>query len=398
MKLSKAIQNCTDDPMLSYRALARQAQERGIEVIGLDNSQPDSSTSDVFFAAAGAYVPEKLDYAPAKGLSIMAEALQNFYRRRGMNYALEDILVTAGSSEALLFAMQCILDPGSEVIVPEPFYLSLRTIIGVTGGQIRPVFTTPEENYAYATREKLEPLIGPETRAILICNPCNPTGQVLSFAEMQMIASLVKEHDLWLIADETYREFVYGGEADSFGQMPNIEQQLILVDSASNSFSIGGARVGALMTKNRAFMQQANKLAHARRSVATLNQVAAAELYLMDDSGFDARRESYAKRRDLCISAMQDMPGVVCAEPRGALFLMARLPVDDTNRFQQWLLEKFDLDGETLLLVPGSCFYCTPGCGRGEVRLTFAAAEDRLEKAMKILAEALKAYPGADRM
>ena len=328
----------------------------------------------------------------------MAEALQDFYRRRGMNYALEDILVTAGSSEALLFAMQCILDPGSEVIVPEPFYLSLRTIIGVTGGQIRPVFTTPEENYAYATREKLEPLIGPETRAILICNPCNPTGQVLSFAEMQMIASLVKEHDLWLIADETYREFVYGGEADSFGQMPNIEQQLILVDSASNSFSIGGARVGALMTKNRAFMQQANKLAHARRSVATLNQVAAAELYLMDDSGFDARRESYAKRRDLCISAMQDMPGVVCAEPRGALFLMARLPVDDTDRFQQWLLEKFDLDGETLLLVPGRCFYCTPGCGRSEVRLTFAAAEDKLERAMKILAEALKAYPGADRM
>lgn len=398
MKFSQAIERCTADPMLRYHALARRAAERGVEVIELDQAQPDSSTSDVFFAAAGAYVPKTLDYAPAKGLSIMAEALQDFYRRRGMNYALEDILVTAGSSEALLFAMQCILDPGSEVIVPEPFYLSLRTIIGVTGGQIRPVFTTPEENYAYATREKLEPLIGPETRAILICNPCNPTGQVLSFAEMQMIASLVKEHDLWLIADETYREFVYGGEADSFGQMPNIEQQLILVDSASNSFSIGGARVGALMTKNRAFMQQANKLAHARRSVATLNQVAAAELYLMDDSGFDARRESYAKRRDLCISAMQDMPGVVCAEPRGALFLMARLPVDDTDRFQQWLLEKFDLDGETLLLVPGRCFYCTPGCGRSEVRLTFAAAEDKLERAMKILAEALKAYPGADRM
>ena len=397
MKFSQAIERCTGDPMLRYHALARKAAERGVEVIELDQAQPDSTTSDVFFAAAGAYVPKTLDYAPAKGMSIMAEALQGFYRRRGMNYALEDILVTAGSSEALLFAMQCILDPGSEVIVPEPFYLSLRTIIGVTGGQIRPLFTVPEENYAYATREKLEPLIGPETRAILICNPCNPTGQVLSPAEMRMIADVVKEHELWLIADETYREFVYGGEADSFGQMPNIEQQLILVDSASNSFSIGGARVGALITKNRAFMRHANKLAHARRSVATLNQVAAAELYLQDDSGFDVRRAAYAQRRDFCLAAMRAMPGVVCAEPRGALFLMARLPVDDTDRFQQWLLEKFDLDGATLLLVPGSCFYCTPGCGRSEIRLSFAASEEKLNKAMAILAGALQAYPGTQR-
>ena len=397
MKLSKAIQNCTDDPMLSYRALARQAQERGIEVIGLDNSQPDSSTSDVFFAAAGAYVPEKLDYAPAKGLSIMGEALQNFYRRRGMNDALEDILVTAGASEALMFAMQCILDPDSEVIVPEPFYLSLRTVITVCGGQIRPLFTTPEEDYNYATREKIEALITPETRAILLCNPCNPTGKVLTRPEMQLIANIVKERGLWLIVDETYREFVYDGEADSFGQLPSIEQQLVLVDSASNSFSLGGARVGALITKNREFMRASAKLAQARRSVATLNQVAAAELYLMDDSAFSARRADYARRRDLCLEAMRAIPGVVCAEPSGALFLMARLPVDDTGRFQKWLLEEFDLDGQTILMAPGSCFYCTYGCGRSEVRISYVVEEQTLLRAMEILAEALRRYPGALR-
>ena len=397
MKLSKAIQNCSDDPMRRYRALARRAQERGVEVIGLDDSQPDSSTSDVFFAAAGAYVPEKLDYAPAKGLSIMAEALQNFYRRRGMNYALEDILVTAGASEALMFAMQCILDPDSEVIVPEPFYLSLHTIITVCGVQVRPLFTTPEEGYCYATREKIEALISPETRAILLCNPCNPTGQVLSHAEMQLIANIVRERNLWLIVDETYREFVYDGEPDSFGQMPAIEQQLVLVDSASNSFSLGGARVGALITKNREFMRASAKLAQARRSVATLNQVAAAELYLMDDSAFVSRRADYARRRDLCLKAMQSIPGVVCAEPKGALFLMARLPVDDTDRFQKWLLEEFSLDGQTLLLCPGSCFYSTYGCGRSEVRVSYVVEESRLLRAMEILSEALRQYPGALR-
>ena len=397
MKLSKAIQSCTDDPMLRFHILARQAEERGIEVIGLESSQPDSTTSDVFFAAAGAYVPEKLDYAPARGLSIMAEALQSFYRRRGMNYALEDILVTAGASEALMFAMQCILDPDSEVIVPEPFYLSLRTIITVCGGQIRPLFTTPEEDYCYATREKIEPLITPETRAIVLCNPCNPTGQVLTRAEMQLIAGIVKERGLWLIVDETYREFIYDGESDSFGQLPAIEQQLVLVDSASNSFSVGGARVGALITKNREFMRAAAKLAQARRSVATLNQVAAAELYLMDDSAFDSRRADYARRREVCRKAMEAIPGVVCAEPKGALFLMARLPVDDTGRFQQWLLEEFDLDGQTILMAPGSCFYCTYGCGRSEVRVSYVVEESKLLRAMEILAEALRRYPGTQR-
>ncbi len=397
MKLSKAILKCADDPMLRYRTLARAAEERGIEVIGLEGSQPDSSTSDVFFAAAGAYVPEKLDYAPARGLSIMAEALQSFYRRRGMNYALEDILVTAGASEALMFAMQCILDPDSEVIVPEPFYLSLRTVITVCGGQIRPLFTTPEEGYSYATREKIEPLITPETRAIVLCNPCNPTGQVLTRAEMQLIASIVKERGLWLIADETYREFVYDCEADSFGQLPAIEQQVVLVDSASNSFSLGGARVGALITKNREFMQAASKLAQARRSVATLNQVAAAELYLMDDSAFVARRADYIRRRDLCLKAMQAIDGVVCAEPKGALFLMARLPVDDTGRFQQWLLEDFDLDGQTILMAPGSCFYYTYGCGKSEMRVSYVVEEQKLLRAMQIQAEALKQCPGTQR-
>lgn len=397
MKLSGTIQKCSDDPMLRYHMLAEDALRQGKEVLRLDRCQSDVNTSEIFYAAAGSFVPQVLSYAPARGLSIMTEAVQGYYRLHGMNYAEDDILITTGASEALSIAMRCILDPGSEVIVPEPFYPNYRTVITACGGEVRPVFTSPEEDYRYAVREKLEPLIGPNTRAILLSNPCNPTGTVLSRAEMLTICDLVREYGLWLIADEVYREFVYEGASESFGQMPRIEQQLVILDSTSKRFSACGARVGALITRNREFMDAAHKLAQARLSVATLDQVASAELYLMDDSAFSAQKEMFRRRRDLCLEQLRAIPGAVCTAPQGAYYLMARLPVDDCDRFQTWLLEKFELDAQTILLAPGTGFYSTPGCGRSEVRISYVQDEAQLRRAMELLTEALKAYPGTIR-
>lgn len=394
MKLSQTILKCADDPMLAYRELADAAARRGTTVVRLDRCQSDLHTSEVFYAAAGSFVPRVLGYAPARGLPIMLEAMQADYRLHGMNYAQEDILITAGASEALSIALQCILDPGSEVLVPEPFYPNCRTLITACGGELRPIFTSPEEGYRFAVREKIEPLIGPETRAILICNPCNPTGAVLSRAEMLTICDIVREYGLWLIADEVYRDFVYEGAADSFGQMERISDRLVLLDSASKRFSAGGARVGALITRNRELMASAHRLAQARLSVATLDQVASAELYLMEDSEAASRRELFRQRRDICMEQLRHTPGVVCAAPMGAHYIMARLPVDDCDRFQTWLLKEFSSGGYTLLLCPGSGFYATPGCGRSEARISYAQEEIELRRAMKLLREALAAYPG----
>lgn len=397
MQLAATIQKCSDDPMLRYHMLAEDALRQGKNVLRLDRCQSDVNTSEIFYAAAGSFVPQVLSYAPARGLSIMTEAVQGYYRLHGMNYSEQDILITTGASEALSIAMRCILDPGSEVIVPEPFYPNYRTVVTACGGEVRPVFTSPEEDYRYAVREKLEPLIGPNTRAILLSNPCNPTGTVLSRAEMLTICDLVREYGLWLIADEVYREFVYEGASESFGQLPRIEQQLIILDSTSKRFSACGARVGALITRNREFMDAAHKLAQARLSVATLDQVASAELYLMDDSTFSAQKEMFRRRRDLCLEQLRAIPGAVCTAPQGAYYLMARLPVDDCDRFQTWLLEKFELDGQTLLLAPGTGFYATPGCGRSEVRISYVQDEAQLRRAMALLTEALQQYPGTIR-
>ncbi len=394
MRLSKTVAHCSDDPLQHYNALLAEARQRGKAVFCLNHCLPDLPTPEVYYAATGAFVPEVLAYPPLQGMAIMAEALQSFYRLQGVHLSVEDILITAGATQALLLTMQCILDPGSEVIVPEPFHPNYQTLITSCGGTIRPIFTTPEEGYRYARREMITPLVGKATRAILCCNPCNPTGTVLSRAEMQLLADIAVEHDLWLVVDEVYRDFVYDSEAISFGQLANLGEHLVLLDSASKRFFVSGARVGALITRNRALMAQACKLANSQRAVATMNQVAAAELYLMEREAFTPLREELHRRRDLAYAALQRIPGVVCSCPSGAFYLMARLPVDDTDRFQTWLLKEFDHDGQTLLMAPGSGFYASPGAGRSEMRISYVLHPEKLTAAFALLEEALRQYPG----
>ena len=282
--------------------------------------------------------------------------------------------------------MQAILDAGSEVITPEPFYPNYETCALIAGGALRPIMTRPENGYRYATREQIEPLINKKTRAIMLANPSNPTGYILSPEEMRLLADIAIENDLYLIADEVYREFAYGERMpESFSKFKDLEQHLVLVDSASKRFSACGARIGALLTKNEALMAQMMKLAQCRLSVATLDQIATTALYQLDPGYFDEVREEYHRRRDICYKKLMEIPGVCCECPEGAFYMMAKLPVDDTEKFQKWLLEEFEDNGETVMFAPGIGFYTTPGCGTQEIRIAYVLEGHKLERAMELL-------------
>ena len=311
-----------------------------------------------------------------------------------MHFDKSEIYVTAGGSEALQIALQCILDDGDEILIPEPFYPNYNTMTRTCGASIRPIPTCPEEGYRYAVREKIEPLINAHTRAIMVTNPGNPTGVVLSHAEMEMLVDVVQKHDLFLIGDEAYREFVYGGEKlQSFGEFADrAGDNIIVIDTVSKRFSACGARIGCLISKNKEFMNHAMKYCQARLSVATLDQIASAALYTVGPEYFAAVRDEYKKRRDTLCRKLGEIPGVVFDVPGGAFYVMAALPVDDADKFQQWLLEEFDDAGETVMFAPGASMYATPGKGKNEVRMAYVIESDKLERAMDILKKAIEVY------
>ncbi|MCR4956550.1 MAG: pyridoxal phosphate-dependent aminotransferase [Lachnospiraceae bacterium] len=392
MKISKKIQECALSPMRKFHPYAVKAEEQGKKIYKLNIGQPDIKTPEQYFDAVRNFEQPVLAYAPSPGLPEMVNSLVNYYKGIGSNFEAEDVIVTTGGSEALSILFACILDEGSEVIIPEPFYPNYNTMIRTAGGKITPIHTTPEEGYRYAVKEKIEACINENTRAIMVTNPGNPTGVVLTREEMQVIADIAKEHDIYVIGDEVYREFVYGGEPlASMSQIKEIEQNVVVVDSVSKRFSACGARIGALMSKNKELMGQAMKMAQARLSVATLDQVASAALYQCDSSYFDATREEYKKRRDTCYAMIKKIPGVVCAEPQGAFYMMAALPVDDADKFNQWLLEEFEDNHETVMFAPGGGFY-TGGKGKNEVRIAYVLKQADLERAMELLGLGIAQY------
>ena len=393
MKLSNKIEACGLSPIRKFYPYMVEAQKRSIQIHYLNIGQPDIKTPVEYFQALADFRQEVLEYAPSPGIPGLIEAVQAYYSRLGANFSPEDILITTGGSEALLMAMLCILDEGSQVIVPEPFYPNHNTFIRSAGGEICPVRTRPEEGYHYATREQIEPLINEKTRAILITNPGNPTGTVLTEEELRLMADIAKEHDLFLICDEVYREFIYdGGHLTTAGVYTDVDENLILIDSVSKRFSACGARIGALLCRNRAFMQAAIKLAQARLSVATLDQVGAMALYGVDPSYFDATREEYQRRRDVCYRKLKEIPGVVTTEPAGAFYTMAKLPIDDAEKFQLYLLTEFEDKGETVTFSPGSGFYATEGAGANEIRIAYVRNTGELERALDLLRMAIERY------
>lgn len=393
MKFSAKVEKCALSPMRKFHPYAVAAEARGLKLYHLNIGQPDIETPAAFFDAVRAFHESVLAYAPAPGIPDYVHAVRDYYARLGIALDEGDILTTTGGSEALEIALACILDDGDEILVPEPFYPNYHTFASMTGASVRPIPTTPEEGYHYADRARIEPLINEHTRAIMVTNPGNPTGVVLTPEEMRLLADIAREHELFLIGDEVYREFVYGGEPlASFLQIPGAEENVIVIDSVSKRFSACGARIGALISRSRAFTAQAMKLCQGRLCSPTLDQVGAAALYTVDDTYFAAVREEYRRRRDTVVEKLSKIPGLVFSHPEGAFYVMAALPVDDADAFQTWLLESFDDHGETVMFAPGEGFYGTPGKGKNEVRLAYVIRQAELARALDLLALGIEAY------
>lgn len=392
MKLSNKIKQCQLSPIRKFYPYAVAAMERGIYIHSLNIGQPDIQTPESYFEAIRNFTKPVLAYAPSPGIPSLIEAVQGYYSRLGVSYDASDIVITTGGSEALLMTMMSILDEGCEVIVPEPYYPNYHTFISMAGGKIRPIQTFPEDGYRYAERARIEPLINKKTRAILITNPGNPTGTMLTKEEVRLLADIAKEHDLFLVCDEVYREFIYDGEMTTAAALEDMSEHLVMIDSVSKRFSACGARIGALISRNKELIESAVKIAQARLSVATLDQIGAQALYSVDPSYFDEVREEYRHRRDVCYRKMQEIPNVVVAEPKGAFYMMAKLPIDDAEDFQKFLLNDFSDNGETVMFAPGSGFYATEGAGKSEIRIAYVLCAEQLERALDVLRKGLEKY------
>ena len=393
MKFSSKVKKCGLSPMRKFHPYAVAAEAKGRKIYHLNIGQPDVETPPQFFEAVRNFSQSVLEYAPSPGVPELIDAVQKYYDNLNMHFEKDEILITTGGSEALSIVFQCILDDGDEVLIPEPFYPNYATMVNTTGASIHPIPTSPEEGYRYADRAKIEAQINEHTRAIVCTNPGNPTGDELTPEEQRLMGDIAKEHNLFIIGDEAYREFVYAGEPlQSFGEYADAAENVIVIDTVSKRFSACGARVGAILSRNHELLSEAMKYCQARLSVATLDQIASAALYNVGPEYFAAVREEYKRRRDTVVAKLAEIPGVVCECPKGAFYLMAALPVDDADKFQQWLLEEFEDNGDTVMFAPGEPFYGTPGKGKNEIRIAYVLKQADLERAMDLLALGIKAY------
>ena len=393
MKMSSKMERCGLSPMRKFNPLANEALSRGIKIYHMNIGQPDVETPAPFYQALRDFADPVVSYAPAPGVPVLLDAVRDYYRGIGVELERGDILPTNGGSEALQMVFATILDDGDEVVIPEPFYPNYHTSVTLAGAKIHPVPTFVEEGYFYADRARVEACINERTRALFVTNPGNPTGAVLSPEQLKLMLDIAKEHDIFLICDEVYREFVYAGEPLLSGlQYEGYEDNVVVIDSVSKRFSACGARVGTVISKNKAFMAQVMKWVQCRLASPTVEQIASAALYHMDPSYFDAVRDEYRLRRDTCVRKLAEIPGCVCSTPKGAFYVMCALPIDDADKFQTWMLREFDDNGETMMFAPGEPFYGTPGRGRNEIRLAYTINAPDIERAIDILKAAVEAY------
>ena len=394
MKFSRKIEACSLSPIRKFHPYVVAAEAKGRKVLHLNIGQPDIETPRAFFDAIQSFGESVLAYAPSPGVGSYVEAVRDYYTGMGYPISCDDILATYGGSEALQIIFSCILDEGDEVLVAEPYYPNYDTFVRVTGAAIRPIPTSPEEGYRFASREKIEPLINEHTRAILMTNPGNPTGVVLRPEERRLMADIAKEHDLFLVSDEVYRELVYGGEKpSSMLEYTDAAENVIVVDSVSKRFSATGSRVGVVVSRNKELMAHAMKICQGRLCAATLDQVGAAALYRsMTPAYYEDLRAEYQRRRDAVVEGLSKIPGVQFNSPEGAFYLMVTLPVDDAEKLQYFLLEEFEDHGETVMYAPGEGFYATPGKGRNEIRIAYVTNPAELRRAVELLGLGIAAY------
>jgi len=393
--LSARAQAMPASPIRRLAPLVAAARRAGKTIYSLNIGQPDIETPRPILDRLRAYDAALIPYGPSQGLPEFIEALRVYYRGVGLTLAAEDIFVTTAGSEAILFTLGAICDPGDQVLVFEPFYTNYNGFATMVGVTPVPVTTRAEDGYHLPTRAAIEAKIGPKTRALLLCSPNNPTGTVYTDAEMAMLAAICRDRGLYLIADEVYREFVYdGGTHHSALTLPGLADQVVVVDSVSKRYSLCGVRIGNIVSKNRELMDAILRFGQARLCPPTLGQYACTALTQVPHSYVEDVVARYEKRRDTVYGALAAMPGVVVRKPEGAFYICGRLPVDDANGLAEFLVRDFDVDGETVVIAPADGFYATPGLGRDEARLAYVLDVPKLERAMEIFARALVAYPG----
>ena len=384
-----------ESPIRKLAPLAAAAKKRGVKVYHLNIGQPDLPTPQCGLDALKHIDRTILEYSPSQGYLSYREKLVDYYKKFNINITADDIIITAGGSEAVLFSFMSCLNPGDEIIVPEPAYANYMAFAISAGAKIRTIATTIEEGFSLPKVEKFEELINERTRAILICNPNNPTGYVYTRQEMEQIRDIVKKHDLYLFADEVYREYIYTDEPyTSAMHLEGIENNVILVDSVSKRYSECGIRIGAIITKNTEVRKAVLKFCQARLSPPLMGQIIAEASLEAPESYIEGVQQEYVERRNCLVNGLNQIPGVFSPMPKGAFYTVAKLPVDNAEKFCRWLLEEFSYEGETVMMAPASGFYSTKGAGLDEVRLAYVLCCDELRKALVCLEKGLEAYPG----
>ncbi|MEZ2415904.1 pyridoxal phosphate-dependent aminotransferase [Muriicola sp. E247] len=394
--ISKKGRLMPSSPIRKLVPFAEDAKARGVDVIHLNIGQPDIKTPQAALDAIKNNDIEVLSYSRTEGTDEFRKKVASYYKVNDIEVTHKDIIVTTGGSEALAFVMGSIADTDDEIIIPEPFYANYNGFAVAAGIRVVPVVSKIEDNFALPPLEIFEKSITDKTRAILICNPGNPTGYLYKKEEIKKLAALAKKHDLFLIADEVYREFAYDGiEHYSILQEPGMGDHSIVVDSVSKRYSMCGARIGFLVTKNKSVIQTALKFAQARLSPPTYAQIASEAALSTPQSYFDAVIEEYVERRNILLKELSKIEGLKIARPQGAFYCMVELPVADADDFAQWLLEKFELNGQTVMVAPAAGFYASEGLGKNQIRIAYVLEKNQLIKAVEILREALKKYPQA---
>jgi aspartate aminotransferase len=393
--ISRKGQAMPDSPIRKLAPYATAAKAAGKRVIHLNIGQPDIETPSIALDAVHSDQRTVIEYSPSEGFESYRQGLATYYQSVGVDVLATDIIITTGGSEALVFAFMACLDPGDEVIIPEPFYANYNGFATMAGVKVVPVTARIEDGFALPSMEAFAAKITDRTKAILLCNPGNPTGTVYAEEDLNALARLVRDHDLYLMADEVYREFCYDGATPkSVMQLPGLEDHVMLVDSVSKRYSMCGARIGALVTKNATVRQAAMKFAMARLSPPTLGQIASEAALKTPTSYFDNVKSKYVARRDALIDGLRAIPGVTVPTPGGAFYAVCELPIDNADAFCQWMLESFDHEGDTVMMAPATGFYATPGAGTRQVRIAYVLDLPWIERAVTCLAEALKVYPG----
>ena len=393
MNISNRALEMNFSPIRKLIPLADEAAKKGIKVYKLNIGQPNIVTPDSFFEGLHSYKEKIVTYSDSRGIPQLIESFVKSYKMSGINLEKEDILITQGGSEAILFTLMCICNEGDEVLVPEPFYSNYSSFSIFSGARVKPIPTCIENNFHLPAKEELESLITSKTRAIMFSNPVNPTGTVYTADEIKMIGELAIKHDLYIIADEVYRQFVYDDiPYTSIMNFENLKDRVVLVDSISKHYSACGARIGLIASKNHELMNYILKFCQARLCVSTIEQHAAANLINTMENYIEDVKMKYKSRRDLLYGYLKRIPGVVCSKPEGAFYIFAKLPVDNAEKFAKWLLTDYSYEEKTLLIAPGPGFYQTEGKGEQEVRFSFCTNVDDIENAMIVLRRALEEY------